>query len=311
MNLNVDASLFEYYFPHSPHPFLSEPFLQLNAGKVDRIVRLAQDTDKVQIGLIGGIRNNRIVSHFSAPFGGFHFRNEQVYPSVIEHFLTELDDYAVAEKITEIQITLAPDIYSLSSNAKLVNTMTRNGFVAQMPEITNWVDLKLFQNVYSLGVSRTYYNQALKNKLVFQLIGEVNEMEIIYDLVVANRARMGRPIHMTFGDLLNTGKVFSTDYFKVTDQKGAIVAGAVMYRAHPEIAYAVFWGDNPDGRPVRAMDFLVFNLWRHYKEIGYRYIDLGISTENGIPNDGLLRFKETHECVSSLRYTMTKVFKSS
>jgi hypothetical protein len=56
------------------------------------------------------------------------------------------------------------------------------------------------------------------------------------------------------------------------------------------------------------MDFLVLQLWSHYKALGYRYIDLGISTESGVPNEGLLRFKETHECVSSLRHTLTKQF---
>jgi hypothetical protein len=52
------------------------------------------------------------------------------------------------------------------------------------------------------------------------------------------------------------------------------------------------------------MDFLVFNLWSHYKAAGFTLIDLGISTVEGIPNEGLLRFKETHECQSSLRFTL-------
>jgi lysylphosphatidylglycerol synthetase-like protein (DUF2156 family) len=186
--------------------------------------------------------------------------------------------------------------------------MIRNGFTIQPPEITNWVDLKSFNNLYSLGVSRTYYNQAVKNNLSFQPVNLEAEMKFIYDLIVANRARMGRPIHMTFNDLQNTAKIFNTDYFKVINEAGEIVAGAVMYRAHPEITYAVFWGDDVTGRPVRAMDFLVLQLWSHYKALGFRYIDLGISTESGVPNEGLLRFKETHECVSSLRYTLTKQF---
>jgi hypothetical protein len=309
MILNVDAALFEYYFPLNPHPFLSEAFLNLNSAKVDKVVRLVQDTDKVQMGLVGGIRGNSLLSHFSAPFGGFHFRNEQVYPAVIENFLGDLHEYALGENISDLSITLAPDIYSASSNAKLVNVMMRNGFHSQTPEITNWVDLHSFNSMFSLGVSRTYYNQAVKKNLSFDPVDNVDEMEVIYNLIVANRARMGRPIHMSFKDLEKTANVFATDYFKVMDANRNIIAGAIMYRAHPEVAYAVFWGDNPDGRPVRAMDFLVFHLWSHYKALGYRYIDLGISTERGIPNDGLLRFKETHECVSSLRYTLTKQVK--
>ena len=50
------------------------------------------------------------------------------------------------------------------------------------------------------------------------------------------------------------------------------------------------------------MDYLILNLFMHYKEAGFKFMDLGISTEDGIPNEGLLRFKESHEAVSSLRY---------
>jgi hypothetical protein len=183
--------------------------------------------------------------------------------------------------------------------------MTRMGFKSSTPEITNWVDMEEFEDVYSLGVSRTYYNQAVKKGLVFHEVASVGDKEIIYDLVKANRARMGRPIYMSFEDIQNTGKVLATDFFKVTNTANEIVAGAIMYQGHPEIAFAVFWGDTPEGRPLRAMDFLVLQLWSFYKAKGYKFIDLGISTETGVPNEGLLRFKETHECISSLRYSFS------
>lgn len=107
---------------------------------------------------------------------------------------------------------------------------------------------------------------------------------------------------MTFEDILNMGSLWPVDYFKVLSEDGALVASAIFYRSHPDICYAVFWGDNEEGRPLRAMDYLAFELWSYYKALGYKYIDLGISTENGNPNEGLLRFKESHESASSLRY---------
>jgi hypothetical protein len=114
---------------------------------------------------------------------------------------------------------------------------------------------------------------------------------------------MGRPIHMSFEDVLSATTIFPTDFFKVVNVDQEIIAGAIMYRFHKEIVYALLWGDSLNGRSDRAMDFLVFNLWSHYKAAGFNVIDLGISTVEGIPNEGLLRFKETHECQSSLRFT--------
>lgn len=303
MILNVDSEKFNYYFPNNPHQFISEAFINLNATKVDTIVHLVQNTDKVQIGLIAGIRDGVLMSPFSAPFGGFHFKNDKMYPDVIEDFMNELFEYANNENITQIKITLPPDIYSQTLNAKMVNVFIRLGLKMETPEITNWVDLNEFKGLFTHAASRTYYNQSVKNKLEFKKVESIDEMKLIYNLIVDNRARMGRSIFMTFNDLLETSKLFETDYFKVIKPDGELVAGAIFYRAHENISYAVFWGDALEGRPVRAMDFLIFNLWSFYKEQGFKFIDLGTSTEAGIPNEGLLRFKETHECYSSIKYT--------
>ncbi len=305
MITNIDASQFNYFFPNNPHQFISEEFTSLNEEKVDKVVRLVQDIDKVQVGLIAGIRDGILVSPFSAPFGGFHFKNEKMYPSAIESFGLDLIQYARSENINEIKIILPPDIYTQTFNAKAVNVLCRLGFTMSIPEITNYVDLFEFDHVLTHNASRTYYNQSVKNKLEFYKTEILSEMQDIYNLIVANRARMGRPIFMTFGDLLNTSKIFETDYFRVLSSDGELLAGAIFYRAHKGISYAVFWGDAEEGRPARAMDFLIFNLWSFYKKQGFKYIDLGISTEAGIPNEGLLRFKETHECYSSLRHTLT------
>jgi hypothetical protein len=302
---NIDAEEYHYFFPHDSNPFISEKFISLNAHKVDRIVRLVQETDKVQIGLIAGIKDGILHAPFSAPFGGFHCKGENIYTSVIESFLQDLIVYAQSENIKEMDITLAPDIYCPRSNAKIVNALTRLGFQMQLPEITNCVNLKDFNNVYTHNASRTYFNQAVNKKLNFSAATTLEDQKEIYRIIVDNRARMGRPIYMTLDDILKTSTIFPTDFFKVVNTVGEIVAGAIMYRPHEEIVYALFWGDEEIGRSNRAMDFLILNLWNHYKAAGYSYIDLGISTVAGNPNEGLLRFKETHECISSLRYSFT------
>lgn len=305
MILNINSAEFKYFFPTDPHLFVSEAFINLNAFKVDKIVRLIQDTDKVQLGLIAGITNGVLKAPFSAPFGGFHFKNENIYTTAIESYITDLLDYAAASDLTEVRLTLSPDIYSQSFNAKLVNVLIRMNFNMVIPEITNWVDLDEFNGTYSHNASRTYYNQSVKNKLEFHQTDKKDEMEAIYNLIVENRTRMGRPIYMTFNDLLGMGNLFDIDYFKVITEDGQLVAGGMFYHSNSQTAYAVFWGDALEGRPLRAMDYLIFKLWEFYKNKGFKYIDLGISTESGIPNEGLLRFKETHECVSALRYSFT------
>lgn len=302
MLIEFELRTYRHFFPTNPHPFISEPFISLNQEKVDRIIHLADDSNKPGMGLVAGLKNGMILSPFSAPFGGFHFRHDNLYTSEIEKYLSSLKEYIVKEGLQGIDLVLPPDLYNQTFNAKTVNALIRSGFHSELPELTSWIDLDQFQGSFSHKNSREYYKQSLRNGLIFKVAENADEKKEVYDLISQNRARFGRPIYMTFDDVINTSELWTTDFFKVTSIDHTIVASGIFYQSHPEIIYALFWGDNEAGRPLRAMDFIAFNIWSYYKDLGFKYIDLGISTESGIPNEGLLRFKESHNGTSSLKY---------
>lgn len=302
MLVELDAATFHKFFPVDPHPYISEPFVELNKAKADVIIRLADVSDKPSVGIIAGVKDGILRSPFSAPFGGFHFRKEILHIGELDDFLSTLKDYIISKNYKGIELILPPDIYHATFNAKTVNSLVRNEFQYHTPDLTSWIDLHNFNGAFTQKNSKEYYRQALRNDLLFEQVSDEKEERQIFEVIRENRARFGRPIYMTFEDILNTGKLWPVDFFKVESPENKIVASAIFYRCHPDICYAVFWGDTEEGRPLRAMDFLAFNLWSLYKEAGFRYLDFGTSTDSGIPNEGLLRFKESHEAITSLRY---------
>jgi len=302
MLVEVDAKEYFSYFVTDPNPFISSAFIQLNKKKTDKIIGLVSDKSTKELGLIAGMRNGILKSPFSAPFGGFHFRSEQVYSGEIDAFVSSLKEYIVSNSLGGIEVTLSPDLYSPSFNAKIISSLLRNNFVSSIPEITNWVNLDDFNYAFTKKNSREYFRQALRNELAFSLSQSLDDKNDVYMLIYENRARHNRPIYMSFEDLTDVSGIWPVDYFEVRTKESVLVASAIFYRSRPDICYAVFWGDNDIGRPLRAMDYLILNLWSHYKRLGYRWVDLGISSESGVPNEGLLRFKETHDAVSSLRF---------
>ncbi|MBN2611602.1 MAG: hypothetical protein JXB00_08605 [Bacteroidales bacterium] len=303
MLVEVDEKKYKRYFPADTNPFISEKFTELNNNKADRIFRLVENTEKPVIGLTVGLKDGILKSPFSAPFGGFHYKNEKVYVGEIESFLQQLKKFVIHMNLKGIDITMPPDIYHQTFNAKTIHSFLRTGFEMKTPEITNWIDLLNFKGEFSQKNSREYYRQALRNRLTFSSVTAIEEKKVVYNLICENRKKFGRPIYMSFDDIEKTGQLWPVDFFKVSAPDGELAASAIFYRCHPSICYAVFWGDNEKGRPLRAMDFLAFHLWSHYKNSGFSFIDLGISTEQGNPNEGLLRFKESHNATSSLRYS--------
>jgi hypothetical protein len=302
MLIEADCKTYSIHFPLNINPFISFAFIDLNKSKVERIVHLIDNGDKIFMGLTAGIKDGIIKSPFSAPFGGFHFKNNNIYISEIEFFLKSLQQFIINQHLKGIELVLPPNIYHEAFNAKVINTLLRVGFQESVPEITNWVNLNQITNEYTQKNSREYYRQALRNNLSFHNTDEFKDKKEIYSLINENRSKFDRPIYMTLNDILDTSKLWPIDFFKVVNYHNTLVASAIMYRCHPTICYATFWGDNENGRPLRAMDFLALQLWNYYKKLGYSYIDLGISTEQGNPNEGLLRFKESHDATSSLRY---------
>ncbi|MBN2167159.1 MAG: hypothetical protein JW717_12840 [Marinilabiliaceae bacterium] len=303
MFIEVSEQAFLNFFQSDPTPFVSNSFLKINESKVDKIIRFVDDTEKPELGFVAGIRDHKLLSPYSAPFGGFHFKKQNIYSERIDIFIVSMKEFFYDNNFESLKIVLPPDLYHQTFNAKCINSLFRAGFKSAIPEVTSWIDLREFDGRYTQKNSREYYRQAERNKLVFSYTDNENDKVEIYELIKENRAKFGRPIYMTLNDIKLTGSIWPVDFFKVTTPENNIVSGGIFYRFHNEICFAVFWGDNEEGRSLRAMDYMLLNLWTYYKKFGFNFIDLGISTENSVPNTGLLRFKETHEAQSSLKYT--------
>lgn len=302
MIVDVDLITFRHFFQIDPHPFISQGFIEINKSKADKVIRLLDDGERKMMGLVAGIRGDKIYSPFSAPFGGFHFRNEVIYISEIDIFIDSLKEYIRKNSLSGIEITIPPFIYHPTFSSKLINSLSRSGFKTELPEVTGWIDLEKFNNSFSKKNTREALKKSMKNSLNFLQVSSIDEKEECYNLIKDNRAKFNRPIYMSLQDIIDISELWEVDFFKVIDQYNNSVAAAIFYRSHKEIIHAAFWGDSDEGRNLKAIDFLAFNMWTYYKNRGYKYIDVGISTEDGIPNEGLLRFKESHDSISSLRY---------
>ncbi|MFY7839476.1 MAG: hypothetical protein ACOVP7_04325 [Lacibacter sp.] len=301
----LEAGYYKETFFKSFNPYISHPFVALNAGKVEQIICLANAAKKPDLGLLLGVRNNQLLSPFSAPFGGFHYRHEAIYAAETDLFLLAVKQFFEESTFEKLTITLPPDIYSSNMNAKFVSAFIRCGYVLEAADVTNYIPLREVGEKYSERTARDYYAQAVKHELRFEQVKTDEEIDVCYAIVKDNRSRMGRPIFMTANDLKQMQQLWPVDFFLVKDTAGVAVAAAIFYRGHGQIAQAVLWGDSETGRPLRAMDYMIFELCRFYKQMNYSFIDLGISTEKSVPNSGLLRFKETHESHTGIRYTFS------
>ncbi len=300
----VSSKIFRGHFSYSSNPYISDWFIELVKEKAYKIVYLMDDSDN-SIGLVTGVKDNVLLSPFSAPFGGFHYSHEYIMFDSIYNFVSGIQEYIINNNIKGINITLPPDIYQTNMNAKFVSAFIKADYKLNNPNLLNWIDISSFDGswVYNKVLNRC--RKALKNELKFKLAESLVEKEESYNLIKTNRNEQNRKIHMTLNDLLDVSQKTRVDFFQVRDKDDDIVGAGVLYRGSKEIIQAIFMGDNLNKRDLGAIDFLYMSIYNYYKDLGFKYIDFGTSSLEGDPNTGLLRFKEIHNCKTSLQYSFS------
>lgn len=304
MLLETTKKTYSQCFPANANPYISEGFLSLNEHKADKIIRLMKDDDPT-IGLIAGIKDNTLNSPFSAPFGGFHYSHEYLAYDAVFQFISDLKEYASTQKLDSISITLPPDIYQVNMNAKFVNAFIRNGYEMSVPNITHWINLPDFDGTWNKSNIGQKCRKAIKNQLTFEEATNETSKREAYDVIHTNRIVQERNIYMTFEDVMRVNEVMPVDFLLVRDNNGEAIGAGVFYRGHEKIIQGIFMGDVIEKRNLFIMDYMYMKFYEHYKNLNYEYIDLGTSSSDGDPNIGLVRFKEIHNCASSLKYTFT------
>lgn len=279
-------------FPTPQHVYNSLPFAELNAAKVVEVKHLVFTDGKPRVGLTVGLTaDGELRAPWSAPFGGFDFNRSQSAAVML----------AVAQTLRRdlpgLRLVLPPPVYGGDMNVKTALALQTTG---DRPDFVEWNYHISLQGLDCMEAYEARLSSAARNKLrgagrlglEFRCVNH-QPMEA-YEIIRANREAHGYALRMTAADVLATtgaaGPV-KADFFCLGD-----VAAAMVYHAAPGIAQVIYWGDRPHSGAPNAMNLLAARLFVHYASQGFHTVDVGPSSEEGIPSAGLCDFKESVGC---------------
>jgi len=299
----VDRETFAELFP-ATHIYNSVAFAELNSGKVERVRYLTFSDTKQRFGVILGERDRVLRSPFSAPFGGFIQKGVQNLANM-EHAASLLTAYATEHSLG-ISVTLPPLVYDASQLSKwakvLMSTMT-----VRCVDLNYHMDLSRFPDYRQIidRSARNKLNHALRQGFRLVRLDGCCHADVAraYEVIRRNRAERGYPLRMTLEQVWKTvSGVVKADFF-VLEHEGRDVAAAQVFHVAEGIVQVIYWGDIREYSELRPMNYLAYSVAKHYYEAGMRILDIGPSTENGVPNHGLCEFKEDTGCSVSLKYS--------
>jgi hypothetical protein len=289
--------------------FNSGAFNNLHRAKCDRLFYLLFTDGKYRMGLIGGSIGDKFLSPISAPFGGFTFVAENVRLQHIEESIEALNLWAVQNKFSLIRLILPPVIYHRTFLAKQLNCLWRKGFEISGIDLNYAFELETFNEAYPDNIwynARKNLHRSLAEGLVFIECQTIDEKLKAFEIIKQNRERKNFPLRMSWDQILETIQIIPADFFLVTSQQKTPIASAIVFRISNYIVQVIYWGDIEGYVELRPMNFLSFMIFNYYKKCDIKFVDIGPSTAQSVPNYGLCEFKEGIGCRIDPKFILEK-----
>lgn len=289
--------------------FDSTGFNNLNSDKVENVRYFIFRDTKNRFGLCMGGKKNSYKAPFSAPFAMFEPVRERWNIEQLEAAVDCILNLAQREKWNEISLTLPPNFYNHNLISATQNILLRKDFNLKHIDLNYAFDLsKVYVDNYKEKLPRNgrkNLNIAIKNDLLFSHCDNGDQIKMAYEVIKINRESKGYPLRMSFEQVLDTIKVVPHDFFLIS-LEGKNIAAAQVFYVTDQIVQVIYWGDVPGFSEQKSINYLAYKLIQYYGQKGLKFLDIGPSTENGIPNYGLCDFKKSIGCEISTKMQFVK-----
>jgi Acetyltransferase (GNAT) domain len=253
------------------------------------------------------IDQKKAFSPARATFGGVSFNSELGFASLYE-FWRRVELFLENLGIEELTIKMYPQSYQPENSQLLDYVLKLFGYEVLYSDLNFHIPVLNYsyeQNLHQSALRRLKkcLNAGFKVEL-----WQKPQLDFVYEFVKKARERKGFPITMKEQDFQSMFELFPNEYHVlVVKDKENIIALSVIIRINQKIIYSFYPADSADYQQYSPTILLNKGIWEYACEEGAEMLDLGIATESGIPNTGLIRFKENLGAIPSLKLTYSKI----
>ncbi len=242
----------------------------------------------------------------SSPFGGIDWVRRREPVGTVVNLVHAAVAQARNEGIREIRVRARPAYFG-ANEAAVEFALLSLGASTESCEISLGIDPWRYASPEEYAATldasaRNTLNQGLRAGMAFIAADAAADWAICYDLLAKAKQRRGVQLKISLDYLLTLHGIFGKRiamHRLVRDN--ALAAAALVYRVAPDWECVVAWGDDLSHRESKAMNVMVFHLVRRAITERVAIIDLGISSVDGVPDDGLIHFKRSVGGITGLR----------
>jgi hypothetical protein len=269
---------------------------------------LNQESNKV-IGVchFSEFEKGKYISPYRGTYGGFDMFGFNL--DELNYFVSQSERFLTEKGAKQITIVSPPFEHDPAKGTFLFNFFMNNGYSISNHEINHTILVNETSLVDKMNRNnKKRLKKCEREGFEFKQVTGKEESEEVYQIIVKNRLAKGKPITMTFDQIMDMNKAFpeSLFFFKVTNRLHEAIASSICIRLNKKILYVFYWGDLTGYEQHSPIALIADGIYKFAQHNQYLIMDLGISTYKGELNSGLIKFKENLGFEPSLKLTYSK-----
>lgn len=306
--ISIEEQSYKNYSKEFAYVYNRSEFLETITHQNPKLHYITIGDKKPRVVLYCAEYENEIIAPFSAPFWNIEKIKKNLSIDSIDEIIASLTTYLDSFK-KEIRLTLSPLFYDSKYMTLLLNCFLRNNFKIEYIDVNHYIDIEniSIDSYIDTLTSNARRNLRIANDLNLSFKKAVSEIEIrkAYEIISINRSIKGYPLKLTYEQLYKTLAKIGGDVFLVSEND-SFISAAFIFNINVNNKHLIYWGDIPETSETKSMNFLAYKLIDYYKSKNIQFLDLGPSSENGVPNYGLSNFKESIGASVALKPTLIK-----
>lgn len=246
------------------------------------------------------------VSGYRAPFGGIECTDYKMADTFIKNVLNELSKKDARSCV----IKQAPTCYQPEVANQLHDALLANGFVEQATEVNQFISINADSDFATRidAQKRRRLNNAKKMGMRVELFDHI-ETDDWYTIYTKSRIDKGFPITISKEAYHALSKNISNVYtYAGVFINATLIANAIFVRVNKDVLYYFVAASDPAYAELSPTVLLIEALYDKAVQEKYIQIDLGISSVDGVLNQGLYQFKKHVGAMDCTKTTYKFVF---
>ena len=259
--------------------------------------------DRVHAKCTFTIHNNTARSPYRATYGCIECSDE-IEASDMDEFVGSCVNYLKEQGCTSIHIIQPPAHFDTQRHEIAKSALTNHSFQLRFEDQDQYIPVseEIFESMLKPGQVGKI-RKCEKEGLQFVEL-DASALDQIYSLLEQTLGRKDVAVSMSLADLKSMFREHPKHYlaFGVIHQAN-LVAAAVSLRITPHILHNLYHGADYEYANFSPTTMLIKGIYNYGGQRGYEKLDLGISSVDGVRNEGLFRFKASLGAIQSEKLT--------